>query len=78
MTDFVMLLQIIPAMKGAGVDASAVVAAVKLVEAGLAKVHHESEPAKKASLARTLRLETMMSVRNQTCLLPALAHALVF
>jgi hypothetical protein len=70
-------VQIIPAMKSAGVDTAAVAAAAKLVEAGLAKVHHESDPAKKASLARTLRLETMMSVRSLPAYRPIFAYEAV-
>lgn len=56
--------QIIPAMKGAGIDSSAVSAAAKSVQAGLDGVHHESDSAKQAALARTLRLETMMKARE--------------
>lgn len=55
--------QIIPAIKEAEQDTKAVAAAIKTVQDGLAKMHHEGDDFKKASLARVLRLETMISAR---------------
>jgi len=56
--------QIIPAIKEAEQDIKAVGAALKTVEAGLAAMHHEADDYKKASLARVLRLETMITARE--------------
>jgi glutamine synthetase len=56
--------QIIPALKEAGMDTGAVAAAASKVSEGLAGVHHEEDTLKKATLARTLRLETMESSRE--------------
>jgi len=59
-----MVQQIIPAMQGANLDTAALVAGAKKLQTGLAAVHHEEDGFKKADLARNLRLETMMEVRE--------------
>jgi len=56
--------QIIPAIKEAEQDIKTVGAALKAVETGLAAMHHEADDYKKASLARVLRLETMITARE--------------
>ena len=56
--------QIIPAIKEAEQDIKAVGGALKAVETGLAAMHHEADDYKKASLARVLRLETMITARE--------------
>jgi len=55
--------QILPALKEAGVATDGVTKALATVEKGLAGVHAESDDLKKATLARTLRLETMIEAR---------------
>merc|ERR1719253_280747 len=56
--------QIIPAIKEAEQDTKGVAAALKSVQDGLAKMHHEGDDYKKAALARVLRLETMITARE--------------
>jgi len=55
---------IIPAVKEADQDTAALAAAAKAVADKLAKVHHEEDPFKKASVARELRLDTMEAARK--------------
>ncbi|EKX45875.1 hypothetical protein GUITHDRAFT_71007 [Guillardia theta CCMP2712] len=56
--------QIIPAMKEAALDCKSLEAAHQAVRKGLDAVHHEEDIAKKAQLARTLRLEIMDEARK--------------
>merc|ERR1712232_725858 len=55
---------VIPSVKNAGVGPLAELqAAVGTIEGALKGVHHEEDEKAKAALARTLRLETMDSIR---------------
>lgn len=55
---------IIPAVKEAGIGPLAdLVAAVDTIKAALKEIHHADDPHSKASLARVLRLETMIDIR---------------
>jgi glutamine synthetase len=56
--------QIIPAVKEAEQDTKGIQGALKAVQDGLAKMHHEGDDYKKAALARVLRLETMITARE--------------
>jgi len=56
---------IIPSLKAAGVGPVAeLAAAVKTLQSALSDIHHEEDARKKADKARTLRLETMISIRE--------------
>jgi glutamine synthetase len=56
---------IIPSVKSAEVGPLVELeAAVKTLQSALSAIHHEGDEVKKANLARTLRLETMISVRE--------------
>jgi glutamine synthetase len=56
--------QIIPAVKAATQDASALSGVVSTLKAELGKVHAEADPYQQAVLARKLRLETMVQQRD--------------
>jgi len=56
---------IIPSLKAAGVGPVAeLAAAVKTLQSALSDIHHEEDARKRADKARTLRLETMISIRE--------------
>jgi glutamine synthetase len=56
---------IIPSVKAAQVGPLAeLYAAVETLKAEMAVIHHEADARKKADLARTLRLETMIKIRD--------------
>ena len=57
-------LQILPALKEGKIDTAGVSKALDMVTKGLAGVHHEGDLFKKATLARSLRLETMIEART--------------
>jgi glutamine synthetase len=57
-------LQILPALKEGNIDTAGVSKALDMVTKGLAGVHHEGDLFKKATLARALRLETMIEART--------------
>lgn len=59
-------MHIIPSMKAAAMPAhvKALEEAAAVCSKALAEMHHASDEATKASLARVLRLETMLSVRE--------------
>ena len=56
---------VIPSVKQADVGPlSQLVAAVDTLQSALSAIHHESDGKAKAELARTLRLETMLKIRE--------------
>ena len=61
-----MNMHIIPSMKAAGMPAhvKALEESVAVCQKALAEIHHAGDEAAKAGLARVLRLETMLSVRE--------------
>jgi len=56
--------QIVPAVNKAGQCTDGLKKSAKAVQDGLSAVHHEGDAFKKAGIARTLRLETMMKARE--------------
>lgn len=55
---------VIPSTKAAGISAPELDSKVNTLKNALASIHHETDSAKKAHLARTLRLETMIEIRE--------------